>query len=138
MTYADFPYYQDFYIGTAITEAGTFRQAAERASDYLDMVTFGRLCDGIPPEYDTQVKRCCCALAEAICLYQMNGTDSADGGGAYPKTQETIGAYSVSYAGVSSSISALLDGDTAGLQDYLHSIAMKYLGRTGLLFRGVE
>ncbi len=138
MAYADFPYYQDSYIGTAITEAGTFRQAAERASDYLDMVTFGRLCEGIPPEFDRQVKRCCCALAEAIYLYRCGGTDGSADDGSRPKTQETIGAYSVSYADVSSTVSALLDGDTAGLQDYLHSIAMRYLGRTGLLFRGTE
>ncbi|MDE6005492.1 MAG: hypothetical protein K2G88_08925 [Oscillospiraceae bacterium] len=136
MAYADFPYYQDFFIGTMITDAGMFRQLSERASEYLDMITFGRLCLKIPDEYETLVKKCCCAIAEAIYLFFRDNLDSDSAG--KPKTQETIGAYSVSYASISDTISALLNGNSAGLQDYLYRIAMKYLGRTGLLYRGVD
>ena len=42
MAYADFPYYQDFYLGSMIRDPTAFGRAAERASEYLDMVTFGR------------------------------------------------------------------------------------------------
>ena len=65
------------------------------------------------------------------------GKTNADGStGAGAKTSESIGAYSVSYASPTESISALLSGDASGLQDYLKSICMRYLGTTGLLYRG--
>ena len=47
MAYADFPYYQDFYLGSMIRDPTAFGRAAERASEYLDMVTFGRLQAGV-------------------------------------------------------------------------------------------
>ena len=135
MAYADFPYYQDFYLGSMIRDPTAFGRAAERASEYLDMVTFGRLPDGVPAPWEDRIRKCCCALAEAIVTYQAYGTGSAEGSGL--KTAETIGAYSVSYDTPTESISALLSGDTAGLQDYLRSICIRYLGGSGLLYRGV-
>lgn len=69
MIYADFPYYQDFYCGTSITDAAAFRTAAARASEYIDSITFGRLRNGIPDAYTEQVKNCCCALSEAWALF---------------------------------------------------------------------
>ena len=113
MAYADFSYYQDFFIGTAITDADMFRQLSERASDYLDMITFGRLCEKIPDKFLTLVKKCCCAIAEAMYLFLQDYLNS-DGAEKH-KTQETIGAYSVSYANVSDTISALLNGENSGL-----------------------
>lgn len=136
MAYADFPYYQDFYLGSLIRDPTGFGQAAARASEYLDMVTFGRLLDKIPEELAARVKKCCCALADAIYTYQAYGAGSTSSGGTRLKTSETSGAYSVSYASPTESISALLSGDTSGLQDYLKSICMRYLGTTGLLYRG--
>ena len=62
--YADFPYYQDFYCGTSITDAAAFRTAAARASDYIDNVTFGRLASNIPEPFAEPVKKCACELAE--------------------------------------------------------------------------
>lgn len=135
MAYADFPYYQDFYLGSMIRDPTVFGRAAERASEYLDMVTFGRLPDGVPAPWEDRIRKCCCALAKAIVTYKAYGTGGAEGSGL--KTAETIGAYSVSYATPTESISALLNGDTSGLQDYLKSICIRYLGGSGLLYRGV-
>ena len=132
MAYADFPFYHDFYLGSMIRDPTAFGRAAERASEYLDMVTFGRLLDGVPAPWEDRIRTCCCALAEAIVTY---GTGGAEGSGL--KTAETIGAYSVSYATPTESISALLNGETSGLQDYLKSICIRYLGGSGLLYRGV-
>ena len=66
MVYADFPYYQDFYCGTSITDAAAFRTAAARASEYIDNVTFGRLASNIPEPFAEPVKKCACALAEVF------------------------------------------------------------------------
>ncbi|WP_295219838.1 hypothetical protein [Ruminococcus sp.] len=136
MAYADFPYYQDFYLGNLIHDPTDFGRAAERASEYLDMATFGRLLDRIPSELTSRIKKCCCALADAIYQYQAYGVGSIGSGEIGLKTSESIGAYSVSYANPTESISVLLDGDASGLQDYLKSICMRYLGTTGLLYRG--
>ena len=57
MVYADFPYYQDFYCGTSITDAAAFRTAAARASEYIDNVTFGRLASNIPEPFAEPLQR---------------------------------------------------------------------------------
>lgn len=79
--YADFPYYQDFYCGTSITDAAAFRTAAARASDYIDNVTFGRLAGSVPEPFAEPVKKCACALAEVFEL-QRQVYASTDGSGA--------------------------------------------------------
>lgn len=135
--YADFPYYQDFYCGQVITDAVAFRTAAARASEYMDSVTFGRLIDGVPEKFEEQVKNSCCALAEAWALF-LDAKNGMLAGGKGAKTAETIGKYSVSYSTPTDVIAALLDGDTAGLQNYMYSICVRYLGRTGLLYRGCD
>ena len=136
MAYADFTYYQQSYIGTEITDESTFRQVAERASDYLDAVTFGRLETGIPLELETKVRRCCCALAEAYAAF--GGNIGAEQDGADAVKSESIGAYSVTYASSSEQLSALMHGDATGLESYLKQICGQYLGRTGLLYRGCD
>ena len=135
MIYADFPYYQDFYCGTSITDAAAFRTAAARASEYLDSITFGRLQNGIPDAYTEQVKNCCCALSEAWALF-LDAKSGMLAGSNGSKTAETIGKYSVSYKAPADVAAAILDGNTAGLQSYLYRIYEQYLGRTGRLCRG--
>ena len=130
--YADFPYYQDFYCGTAFTDAVAFRTAAARASDYIDNVTFGRLVDGVPKQFTEPVKKCTCALAEVFEL-QRQVYASTDGSGA--KKSETQYHYSVTYSTPTETLTALLSGKSVA--DYLYSICLRYLGRTGLMYRGV-
>ena len=135
MIYADFPYYQDFYCGTSITDAAAFRTAAARASEYLDSITFGRLQSGIPEAYTEQVKNCCCALSEAWALF-LDAKNGMLAGSKGKKAAEAVSKYSVSYRAPADVAAALLDGNTAGLQSYLYRICVQYLGRTGLLYRG--
>lgn len=137
MIYADFPYYQDFYCGTSVTDAAAFRTAAARASEYMDSVTFGRLVGSVPEQFEEQVKNCCCALAEAWAMF-LDVKSGMLAGGKGAKTAETIGKYSVSYSTPTDVIAALLDGSTSGLQNYMHRICMQYLGHTGLLYRGCD
>lgn len=133
MIYVDFPYYQDFYCGTSITNAAAFRTAAARASEYIDSITFGRLQNGIPDAYTEQVKNCCCALSEAWVLFldAKNGILAGGKGAKPPKLSVNI---AVSYSTPADVIAALLDGNTAGLQSYRYRICVQYLGRTGLLY----
>lgn len=141
MSYADFPYYQDFYLGNLIRDPTEFGRAAARASEYMDAVTFYRLQECIPEEYADRVRKCCCALADAVYTYQAYGagkTNPDGSAGTGTKTSESISKYSVSYASPTESISALLSSSTSGLQDYLKSICIRYLGMTGLLYRGCD
>lgn len=102
MAYADYNYYKDVYVGTLAADEYTSR--AERASDYIDFVTFGRA----PSDAD-EVKKCCCALVDNMHHYD-------NGGG---KASENIDGYSVSYvAGVSK---------TESRSESMYSTALQYL-----------
>lgn len=140
MTYADFAYYTDSYCGNQIRDATAFLFPSARASEYMDFVTFRRLADGIPEKYEDEVKTCCCALADAIYQYQVCTSVNVDGDGndGRPKKSESNSKYSVTYETSSETLSSLMNGGTSGLQDYLKSICMRYLGYTGLLYRGCD
>lgn len=132
--YADFTDYKDCYYGQQIADAEVFRTAAARASEYMDSVTFGRLESGVPEAFAEPVKKCCCALAEAFYLQQQAYTcASTDGTGA--KKSETQHNYSVTYSTPAETLASLLNGKS--FSEYLYSICLRYLGRTGLLYRGV-
>lgn len=113
-----------------------FLMYAERASEYIDMVTFDRLSGGVPEEFAEKVQKCCCAIAEALADYVDYSGSTPTGSGKSGKASETIGKYSVSYTTAAQTISGLLYGTSAGLQDYLRSICIRYLGGTGLMYRG--
>lgn len=135
MIYADFPYYQDGYCGQVITDAVVFRTAAARASEYMGSVTFGRIRpDMLHSPLAPAIQNCCCALAEAMVTYQLNGTAAAESG---TKKSETQHNYSVTYATPVEMLGSLL-GSNATIQDYLYQIALRYLGHTGLLYRGCD
>ena len=131
--YADFPYYQDFYCGTSITDAAAFRTAAARASEYIDNVTFGRLAGSVPESFTESVKKCACGLAEVFEL-QRQAVVSTNGNSA--KKSETQYHYSVTYSTPAETLTALLSGKS--VSDYLYSICLRYLGRTGLMYRGCD
>ncbi|WP_276686762.1 hypothetical protein [Ruminococcus callidus] len=133
MPYADHTYYTQSYLGRRIKEEETFLMYAERASEYIDMVTFDRLSGGVPEELAEKVQKCCCAIAEALADYADYSGSTPTGSG---KASETIGKYSVSYTAAAQTISGLLYGTSAGLQDYLRSICIRYLGGTRLMYRG--
>ena len=118
MQYADFTYYQSTFHGNKISTQTEYTAPSERASEYIDSVTFGRASENTDAQIADKIKRCCCALAEQI------HTDGIAAG----KTSEKIGSYSVSYAECSIS----------ELNRHKRSIASQYLGSTGLMSRSIE
>ena len=137
MAYTDFPYYQDFFKGNLIPNEAVFCVFAERASEWIDTVTFDRLQDkDLFNLHKIKIQKCTCALAEKFfkrSLAFLNGVPNSEN---LPKTSESIGAYSVSYANIYDYIQelSLTDED---FQKSLKSTALHYLGNTGLMFRGV-
>lgn len=133
MTYATYREYQIIYTGTLFKSKEQFVPFVKRASEYMDAVTFGRLEDGVPEEFSTKVKKCCCALAENLFYYDAKmQPDTIVSGG--EKQSETIGKYSVTFRNPLDSLSSLTG---SSFNTYQYNAALKYLGRTGLMYRGV-
>ena len=118
MSYADFTYYEDTYLGNVIAEAD-FPRLALRASAQIDRLTFGRAATDTDNE--TAIKNAMCAVAEEI--YAIENSDNSE-----YVTSESQGQYSVSYD--PSSVEGRTDTER-------YSDAAKlYLENTGLMFGG--
>lgn len=70
MAYADYEFYTTSYFGSVVPETD-FPRLAERASGFVDMMTFDRLVDGLPENERSQkrIKKAVCSLAEL--MYQI-------------------------------------------------------------------
>ncbi len=115
--YADYEYYKTtFYCGreTSIPEARCVMYL-RKASAFLDS-----LFVSVKPEapYDECVKNACCEIADSIFA-----ADSVKG-----IASENVDGYSVSYVTKS-------EHNTPEAEAY--AIAQRYLGSTGLLYRGI-
>lgn len=84
MAYADYEFYTTSYFGSVMPESD-FPRLAERASDFVDTMTFDRLADGLPSNERSQkrIKKAVCSLAELmyqIELAEKNATNAAASG----------------------------------------------------------
>lgn len=135
MAYADFPYYRDFFKGTLIKDENAFRTLAERSSEFIDTVTFDRLSDEeLLNQYKAKIQKCTCALSEL--LFKKSSADRMLNAENMPETSETIGAYSVSFANPYDYIQEVSMSDS-DFRKALKNTALRYLGNTGLMYRGV-
>lgn len=135
--YADFSFYQDAFKGILITDEATFQTFSERASEFIDTATFDRLADEeLLNRHKIKIQKCVCALTELFFKRNiaLNGVLNHDN---MPETSESIGAYSVSRANPLDYVQevSMTDSD---FQKSLKSTVLRYLGNTGLLYRGVE
>ena len=136
MAYADYEYYTDTYLGTAIKE-DDFQRLSMRASSFLDYYTQGRAAQN--SDLDA-LKMACCAVAEqyqyidtAQALAQKSLSASLESDGELQS--QTVGSWSKTYrSGGDSAQQALSSVQTA--QATLGAIAQQYLAGTGLLYRG--
>ena len=136
MAYADYEYYTDTYLGTAIQEAD-FPRLALRASSFLDYYTQGRAAQNSGLD---ALKMACCAVSEqyqsidaAQALAQKALSAFVDSGGELQS--QSVGSWSKTYrSGGDSAQQALASAQAA--QASLAAIAQQYLGATGLLYRG--
>lgn len=112
MAYADFEFYTDSYYGDKIT-APDFPRLAERATEYLDALTFERLVDGLPTDEraQTKVKKAVCAAAEMLYDIEIaekvgrsaasTASAAADGTSYGTLSSRSAGSESESYASMS-------------------------------------
>lgn len=112
MAYADYEFYTTSYFGSVVPETD-FSHLAERASDFVDTMTFDRLVDGLPANERSQkrIKKAVCLLAELMYQIELaeknatnaavNGTSTAIGSGGSTTgivTSVSSGSESISYA----------------------------------------
>lgn len=111
MAYADYKFYTESF-GNVVPEAD-FPRLAERASDFVDLMTSDRLVDGLPKDKRSQkrIKKAVCSLAEKMCQIELaeknatnaavSGTSTAIGTGGSTTgivTSVSSGSESISYA----------------------------------------
>lgn len=91
MAYADYEFYTTSYFGSVVSEAD-FPRLAERASDFIDIMTFDRLVDGLPTNERSQkrIKKAVCSLAEL--MYQIELAEKNAANAAASGTSTTIGS----------------------------------------------
>lgn len=138
MAYADYPYYKNTYLGTAIQETD-FPRLALRASSFLDYYTQGRA--GKNQELEA-LKMACCAVAEQyqsidlVSKAALNALqNSANVGEGGELQSQSVGSWSKTYrSGGESAQQATTAAQAA--QASLASVAAQYLSSTGLLYRG--
>lgn len=111
MAYTDFEFYATTYHGNVVPEAD-FPRIADRASDFLDVITFDRLVDGLPSDERaaTKVQKAVCAVADKLYELELadkqalsaaaGGTSSSGSGGTTSGviTSRSAGSESISYA----------------------------------------
>ena len=112
MAYADYEFYTTSYFGSVVPETD-FPRLAERASGFVDMMTFDRLVDGLPENERSQkrIKKTVCSLAELMYQIELaeknatnaavSGTSTAIGSGGSTTgivTSVSSGSESISYA----------------------------------------
>ena len=112
MAYADYEFYTTSYFGSVVPETD-FPRLAERASDFVDLMTSDRLVDGLPTNERSQkrIKKAVCSLAELMYQIELaeknatnaavSGTSTAIGSGGSTTgvvTSVSSGSESISYA----------------------------------------
>lgn len=150
MAYADSNFYDEVYHGEPFENADRY---LERASDFLDHLTFGRLAFAFPTfePFAIKVKKAVCAVAEA--MYQIDEQRKAAAvtiaeDGSYRGAVKSIssGRESISFAsaGESGSVYAAAAQSEEKRDALLRDIAVRYLANitdangVNLLYAGVD
>ena len=126
---ADYQFYQDEYYGDILTQE-EFEKYATRADSYLEQLTMGRYDDdGLSEDIVTAVKMAECAIAEQCAMEAKQSLAIYESLGAGTLASESVGAHSVSYR----SGAEIKQASMAEIK----AIVNRYLGMTGLLYRGI-
>ena len=117
--YADYAFYTDKYLGRIIPNDNDFAYYALRASEIIDSKTFGRINEITPA-----VQLACCAAAD-----ELYSDASAKAKAASGVSSESVDGYSVSYRAYNTETEK-------AAEKRVNAAIKRYLGSTGLMFRG--
>ena len=123
---ADYEFYRETYFGDLLT-AENFAKYASRADAFLDELTTGRYKnDRLRAETLEAVRMAECAIAD-LCLNLEQASLQSDA--AWKVQSEKVGNHTVSFRN-----SAEITEQT---EKQIRKTAERYLGRWGLLYRGI-
>lgn len=128
MAYADFEFYTISYRGNVVPES-EFDRIADRASDFLDIITFDRLVEKLPDNEraKTKIQKAVCALCDKI--YQKDLADQKAMGAVSGETisSRSAGSESISYVSPTeiANVAKTLSGDD--MDKTLYDTAKAYL-----------
>lgn len=150
MAYADYGFYSDSYFGDTLTAENASRWL-DRASDYVDAITFHRTENTFPEveAHIVKVKKAVCAIADALYKIDMQvkaASAAVDATGSLRTAVASIssGRESISFAqGATGSVYAKAAVDDMEKKKLLGNIAAEYLAGipdsegVNLLYAGV-
>ncbi len=132
MTYADFTYYREEYLGTTVPEE-EFERAMRRAGARMDRMTrFRAEAFAARHPEEKRLKSAACAVADALYAAEKAGKGAMAEGGR-PVVSESNDGYSVTYAPPREPQAIQAELDMA-----LREAAGDYLLPLGLLYAGVR
>lgn len=150
MAYADYTFYAESYYGDVLTEENAAKWL-ERASDYVDAITFHRTENTFPMEekHVVKVKKAVCAIADALSLIDAQEKAASarmDADGTYKGAVASMssGRESISYVqAATGSVYGRAAVSREERDKLLYSIAVQYLADVpdsegiNLLYAGV-
>lgn len=149
--YANYEFYTTVFFGDTLT-ADNANKWIDRASDYVDTITFNRLKTAFPTEETDviRVKKAVCAIADALYFIDTQRRAGAASVGADGKLTGAIasmssGRESVSFAtGGTASVYSAAASNIGAQDSYTRYVAETYLANipdangTNLLYAGVD
>ena len=134
MGYTTFEFYESKYYGDSIKES-SFPKWEDRATMKLDQLTYGHIDDAAKEEFDEQIQKATCALADLLYQIDYKTTHASDEKGGNVKSMSS-GGRSVSFGTNETLVDKVLN-DKAAQNRLCYDTVCEYLSGTGLLYAGV-
>ena len=134
MGYTTYDFYSKKYYGNSIGES-LFPKWNDRASTKLDQLTFGNINEDTVKEYDKQIQKATCALADLLYQIDYKTAHANDEAGANVKSMSS-GGRSISFGSNETLVDKVI-GDKAAQNRLSYDTACEYMAGTGLLYAGV-
>ena len=116
MAYVDEAFYKDEYFGFKVP-SNQFPYYSNRATEMVDSIISGDHLEG--DDITIDVKKCTCAVMDIVYGFDNEKELSS----------ETVGSYKRSFKD---------DGIKQSNDQKVYNVVMKYLSKTGLMYRGVD
>lgn len=133
MGYTTYDFYREKYYGDSIEES-LFPKWNVRASEKLDVLTYGNITEESLQEYDERVQKAVCAVADL--MYQIElATMTANAKDTTNVKSYSSGGESITYGSAETIVTKVL-ADPVAQNRLLLDAAAEYLSGTGLLYAG--
>lgn len=134
MRYTTYEFYANDYYGDFIEES-LFLKWEDRAAMKLDQLTYGNINEDTRQEFDEQIQKATCALADLLYQIDFKTSHASDEKGGNVKSMSS-GGRSISFGTNETLVDKVL-GDKVAQNRLCYDTVCEYLTGTGLLYAGV-